>query len=369
MAERGLPLRAGPKEILSKKTCVAMASSDVKPKSISRAKKWSEEIENLYRFQQAGYRDEIEYKQVKQVSMNSPISAGYTVFRNEKVVNCLHQNLNALFRLVCFPWGRGGSTYFAKWGQDIPNFVEGRSRLPQQFSDPFKQCMPCGLLGESRFEEHFASDMHQVVDEIACALLPIIQGENFTFFGHSCDTPSKTRLSCDITCFSGSEDIPVVMEGFFSMAAAPQAPGRGSVRKTRPPPVKTSLNNPYSICWGALDREDMHFILQTLEDRIQSLGLQKIEDRKRKKKQPPLKKQSGDTSSIDVDIGEDLKKEKPEGNAQVSGWTPADVRKQLAIGINEVTRALERNELLLALALNWFTLASEAILLLFGKKW
>ena len=134
------------------------------------------------------------------------------------------------------------------------------------------------------------------------------------------------------------------------MAAAPQAPGRGSVRKTRPPPVKTSLNNPYSICWGALDREDMHFILQTLEDRIQSLGLQKIEDRKRKKKQPPLKKQSGDTSSIDVDTGEDLKKEKPEGNAQVSGWTPADVRKQLAIGINEVTRALERNELLLALA-------------------
>ncbi|KAM9681948.1 meiosis expressed gene 1 protein homolog isoform 1-T1 [Dama dama] len=101
MAERGLPLRAGPKgerphcggmgapspkpsrpcpeaiqcpplllqEIIGKKTCVAMASSDVKPKSISRAKKWSEEIENLYRFQQAGYRDEIEYKQVKQVSM------------------------------------------------------------------------------------------------------------------------------------------------------------------------------------------------------------------------------------------------------------------------------------------------------------
>uniref|UniRef100_A0A9L0JQJ3 Meiosis/spermiosis associated 1 n=2 Tax=Equus asinus TaxID=9793 RepID=A0A9L0JQJ3_EQUAS len=56
-------------EITGKKTSVAMASSDVKPKSISRAKKWSEEIENLYRFQQAGYRDEIEYKQVKQVSM------------------------------------------------------------------------------------------------------------------------------------------------------------------------------------------------------------------------------------------------------------------------------------------------------------
>nr|XP_042134035.1 meiosis expressed gene 1 protein homolog isoform X1 [Peromyscus maniculatus bairdii] len=56
-------------EIIARKASVAMASSDVKPKSISRAKKWSEEIENLYRFQQAGYRDEIEYKQVNQVAM------------------------------------------------------------------------------------------------------------------------------------------------------------------------------------------------------------------------------------------------------------------------------------------------------------
>lgn len=56
-------------EITGNKTSVAMASSDVKPKSVSHAKKWSEEIENLYRFQHAGYRDEIEYKQVKQVAM------------------------------------------------------------------------------------------------------------------------------------------------------------------------------------------------------------------------------------------------------------------------------------------------------------
>ncbi|XP_006893141.1 PREDICTED: meiosis expressed gene 1 protein homolog [Elephantulus edwardii] len=46
-----------------------MASCDAKPKSLSHAKKRSEEIKNLYRFQQADYRDEIEYKQVKQVSM------------------------------------------------------------------------------------------------------------------------------------------------------------------------------------------------------------------------------------------------------------------------------------------------------------
>lgn len=46
-----------------------MAKADIKPKSIHHAKKWSDDVENLYRFQQAGYRDEFEYKQVKQVDM------------------------------------------------------------------------------------------------------------------------------------------------------------------------------------------------------------------------------------------------------------------------------------------------------------
>ncbi|NXL52846.1 MEIG1 protein, partial [Podilymbus podiceps] len=46
-----------------------MAKADIEPKSMYHAKKWSDDVENLYRFQQAGYRDEIEYKQVKQVDM------------------------------------------------------------------------------------------------------------------------------------------------------------------------------------------------------------------------------------------------------------------------------------------------------------
>ncbi|XP_007954920.1 ribonuclease P protein subunit p38 [Orycteropus afer afer] len=133
------------------------------------------------------------------------------------------------------------------------------------------------------------------------------------------------------------------------MAAAPQAPGRGSVRKTRPLVIKTSLNNPYTICWSTLEREDMHFILQTLEDRFKYIGLQKIEDKKKKKKQPLLNKQSREKCNTDVDINEDLKEKKTDDNEQVSGWTPVHARKQLAIGVNEVTRALERNDLLLVL--------------------
>ncbi|KAM6215606.1 ribonuclease P protein subunit p38 [Rhynchocyon petersi] len=132
------------------------------------------------------------------------------------------------------------------------------------------------------------------------------------------------------------------------MAAAPQAPGRGSIRKTRPLVVKTSLNNPYTVCWSTLEREDMHFILQTLEDRFKSIGLKKIEDKRRKKKQP-FKKQSGGKCGMDVSISEALKEGNTHDNQQVSGWTPMDARQQLAIGVNEVTRALERNNLLLVL--------------------
>ncbi|MGH0130313.1 UNVERIFIED_CONTAM: hypothetical protein FKN15_069116 [Acipenser sinensis] len=47
----------------------AQGDAGSKPKSVSRAKQWTDEVENLYRFQQAGYRDELEYKQVKQVDL------------------------------------------------------------------------------------------------------------------------------------------------------------------------------------------------------------------------------------------------------------------------------------------------------------
>ncbi|XP_053429214.1 S-acyl fatty acid synthase thioesterase, medium chain isoform X2 [Nycticebus coucang] len=91
--------------------------------------------------------------------------------RNEKVLNCLYQNPDAVFKLICFPWAGGGSVYFAKWGQKIHDSLEVHSvRLAGR---------------ESRFEEPFAKDIHQVVDEIVCAMLPVIQDKPFAFFGHS----------------------------------------------------------------------------------------------------------------------------------------------------------------------------------------
>uniref|UniRef100_A0A0L8HWL0 Uncharacterized protein n=1 Tax=Octopus bimaculoides TaxID=37653 RepID=A0A0L8HWL0_OCTBM len=39
-----------------------MERLEPKPKSISRAQKWTDSVEEAYRFQCAGYRDEMEYK-------------------------------------------------------------------------------------------------------------------------------------------------------------------------------------------------------------------------------------------------------------------------------------------------------------------
>ncbi|KAM6216204.1 S-acyl fatty acid synthase thioesterase, medium chain [Rhynchocyon petersi] len=91
--------------------------------------------------------------------------------RNDKVVNCLFQNPNAIFRLICFPWAGAGSIYFARWGKKIHDSIEVYSiRLAGR---------------ESRHEEPFASDIRHVAEEIACALLPVLQDKPFAFFGHS----------------------------------------------------------------------------------------------------------------------------------------------------------------------------------------
>lgn len=48
-----------------------------KPKSMSRAKGWTAEVENLFRFQQAGYRDELEYLQVQGATIDKWPETGF----------------------------------------------------------------------------------------------------------------------------------------------------------------------------------------------------------------------------------------------------------------------------------------------------
>ncbi|XP_072268905.1 ribonuclease P protein subunit p38 [Pyxicephalus adspersus] len=118
--------------------------------------------------------------------------------------------------------------------------------------------------------------------------------------------------------------------------------GKGSIRKSKQIQSKTSLNSPFEKLWTPVVGQDMQFILKTLTEKFTQVGLKKIEIKKKFLKKGKKSKKDG-TDEV-PDPGE-----RPEGeNAQEEpvkgGWTLNEIRKHLAIGINEVTRALEKNE-------------------------
>ncbi|NXE87427.1 RPP38 protein, partial [Menura novaehollandiae] len=122
--------------------------------------------------------------------------------------------------------------------------------------------------------------------------------------------------------------------------------GTATLRKAKKITVKTCLDNPFVFQWKTIDGEDMHFILQTLEERIKHIGLKKIES-PRKKKRSLIKKQM--ERKCDAGTNELPKEGETENHQEKPGWTDISIRRQLAIGVNEVTKALEKNELLLLL--------------------
>ncbi|PNI30532.1 OLAH isoform 8 [Pan troglodytes] len=71
--------------------------------------------------------------------------------RNENIFNCLYKNPEATFKLICFPWMGGGSTHFAKWGQDTHDLLEetashyvAKAGLKlRRSSDPPASAYPC----------------------------------------------------------------------------------------------------------------------------------------------------------------------------------------------------------------------------------
>uniref|UniRef100_A0A4W4E6I0 Ribosomal protein eL8/eL30/eS12/Gadd45 domain-containing protein n=1 Tax=Electrophorus electricus TaxID=8005 RepID=A0A4W4E6I0_ELEEL len=114
--------------------------------------------------------------------------------------------------------------------------------------------------------------------------------------------------------------------------------------KKKPIPVKTSLNNPYDLKWTPLEKGHAGFILKTVKEKIDTLGLKKRRVsvvrkwQKRKTTDEPTTSPSGP--------GESSQQIKCiEATTAPGSWTDRDMRKQLAIGINEVTKGLERNEL------------------------
>nr|XP_057939645.1 ribonuclease P protein subunit p38 [Doryrhamphus excisus]XP_057939646.1 ribonuclease P protein subunit p38 [Doryrhamphus excisus] len=128
-------------------------------------------------------------------------------------------------------------------------------------------------------------------------------------------------------------------------------PGKsgGKKAKVRAIPPKTSFSCPFGLQWSPLPQHDMHFILTTLKEKLTSMGLEKKEPkvfRPWKKKQ---RKQSDQTSSSRSDPVSEPSQDPDKKDSPKGGWTDLSARRQLAVGINEVTKALERNQLKLVL--------------------
>lgn len=94
--------------------------------------------------------------------------------------------------------------------------------------------------------------------------------------------------------------------------------------------------------WSPLEQANTHFILEALKEVMKKIEFRKVEARRKKKPRSRKKQDQEKCTSKLQDENETAKTKK-------HGWTNQNIRNQLAIGINEVTKALEKNELLLVL--------------------
>uniref|UniRef100_A0A3B5LEJ7 Uncharacterized protein n=1 Tax=Xiphophorus couchianus TaxID=32473 RepID=A0A3B5LEJ7_9TELE len=126
------------------------------------------------------------------------------------------------------------------------------------------------------------------------------------------------------------------------MAVHPEPGSKALKKQVR---SKASFTSPFSAKWSPLLPKDKDFILRTLKDKIIATGLKKEEVkmphqwRKKKENKPDVAAEPVPQAS-----------EEAQGpNPTRNGWKDTAARRQLAIGINEVTKALERNQLRLLL--------------------
>ncbi|XP_053466965.1 ribonuclease P protein subunit p38 [Ictalurus furcatus] len=155
-------------------------------------------------------------------------------------------------------------------------------------------------------------------------------------------------------------------------------PGKATKKeKKKMVPVKTSLNNPYNLKWKPLEKGNARFILKTVTEKLSSLELRKRHVKVFRKWRSKRKAKKGNSDSMDtseptqesqergcsdsVDTNEPAQESQERGcsdsvdtneptqESQERGWTDKRVRSELAIGINEVTKGLEKNELGLVL--------------------
>uniref|UniRef100_I3LC05 oleoyl-[acyl-carrier-protein] hydrolase n=1 Tax=Sus scrofa TaxID=9823 RepID=I3LC05_PIG len=182
-------------------------------------------------------------------------------------VNCLYRNPGALFRLVFFPWSGGGSTFFytnslpqsqvhsirdiyqivdevvhallpiIRGGGNFPFFGHSMGcyiafltalHLKEKYMlEPVHLFMSSSSAPHSRTRSRLSKDAQLTDEQIICGLretggipkeliadkefltkhIPKVISDMRLISDYIFDLPPKALLSCDLTCFIGSEDV------------------------------------------------------------------------------------------------------------------------------------------------------------------
>ncbi|XP_072027030.1 S-acyl fatty acid synthase thioesterase, medium chain-like [Amphiura filiformis] len=126
----------------------------------------------------------------------------------EKLVYCQSSRPSAKFNLFCFPWLGGGSLFYAKWWQILPESIEVNSiRLPGR---------------ESRYKDDLYIDIEVAKYDICNTLLPKLKEKPFLFFGHSLGALVSYAVATHLKEHHNMEPQHLIVSG----TSCPQSPTR-----------------------------------------------------------------------------------------------------------------------------------------------